>query len=123
MATKNKAQPATSGSNATAKTQANRKKRLLRTQKQQPNNKQVEQALLDDRAPRKAPKTPQWSKSMIYLAKLYKEFGCNAHKELFSTNQKVQQSAVCRHIRQFTNLPQGRVDFTLGARVNINRNS
>lgn len=123
MATKGKAAPASNNSSAVARTQANRKRRLLRTQKQQPNNTQVEKALLDDKAPRKAPKTSQWSHSMIYLAKLYKEFGCPAPKELFSNNLKVQQAALLaynnRSKREFNNLPQGRVDFSLAARVNI----
>lgn len=125
MATKNKPTTTTTTgpSSAVARTQANRKRRLLKTQKQQPNNKQIEQALLQDKAPRKAPKTPQWSHSMIYLAKLYKEFGSPANKELFSNNPKVQQAAQLTYgsksTRQFNNLPQGRVDYSIAARLNI----
>ena len=120
MATKSKTQAttATTVPQGVARTQANRKLRLLRTQKAQPNNKQVELALLDTGSKRKAPVTSQWSHSNIRLAKLFKEFSGRAPKELFSSNPKVQQSAMSVHsTRVFVNLPQGKVDFSIGARA------
>lgn len=119
MATKPKTQPtAAAVPQGVARTQANRKLRLLRTQKAQPNNKQVELALLDTGSKRKAPVTSQWSHSNIRLAKLFKEFSGRAPKELFSSNPKVQQSALSTpSAKVFVNLPQGKVDFSIGARA------
>lgn len=127
MAAKPSKAPAasTGPSTAVARTRANRKRRLLRAQKQQPNNKQIENALLEDGTARKASNQRQWSHSMIRMAQLYKEFGQPANKELFSNNPKVQQAAqaalAARPPRQYTNLPQGKVDFSLAARANIRR--
>jgi len=119
MATKSKAQPA---ANATppgvARTQANRKRRLERTLRAQPNNAQVQNALLEVGTKRKAPNNPQWSHSAIRLAKLFKEFTGRAPKELFSSNPKVQQAAMSTPSNKvFVNLPQGKVDFSIGARA------
>jgi len=103
-----------------ARTEANRKRRLLRTLKAQPNNLQVQHALLDTGTKRKAPVTSQWSHTTIRLAKLFKEFCGRAPKELFSSNPKVQQAAQSiPYTRVYTNLPQGKVDFSIGARAFI----
>lgn len=101
-----------------ARTQANRKRRLERTAKAQPNNQQVQNALLEVGRQRKAPTTPQWSHTAIRLAKLFKEFTGRAPKELFSSNPKVAQAALSTpSTKLFVNLPQGKVDFSLGARA------
>lgn len=119
MATKSKAQtPAAAVPQGVARTQANRKRRLQRTLKSQPNNTQVQNALLEVGRQRKAPVTPQWSHTAIRLAKLFKEFTGRAPKELFSSNPKVAQAALTTpSTKLFVNLPQGKVDFTLGARA------
>jgi NAD(P)H-dependent FMN reductase len=125
MATKpSKAPAASSGpSAAVARTRANRKQRLLRAQKAQPNNKQIANALLEDGTQRKASNQRQWSHGMRRLAELFKFFGEAAPKELFSSNPKVQQAAqaaqAARCRREHHNLPKGKVDFSLGARANI----
>lgn len=124
MATKSKAQPA---ANATppgvARTQANRKRRLERTLRAQPNNTQVQNALLEVGTQRKKPTTPQWSHSNIRLAKLFKEFTGRAHKDLFSSNPKVQQAALqMPATKAFDNLPKGKVDFSIGARAFMREN-
>lgn len=127
MATKgNKAAPATSTGTPpdVARTQANRKRRLLQLIKVQPNNTQVQNALLDTKSKRKAPVNPQWSHSDIRLAKLFKEFSGRAPKELFSSNPKVQQAAMSvPSTRVYVNLPQGKVDFSIGARAFIREGS
>lgn len=127
MATKgNKAAPATASGTPpdVARTQANRKRRLLQLIKVQPNNVQVQNALLDTKSKRKAPINPQWSHSDIRLAKLFKEFSGRAPKELFSSNPKVQQAAMSMpSTRVYTNLPQGKVDFSIGARAFIREGS
>ena len=126
MATKSNksaAAPSTAPTGVT-RTQANRKRRLLRTLKAQPNNIQVQNALLDTGTKRKAPVTSQWSHSAIRLAKLFKEFCGRAPKELFSNNPKVQQAAQSvTYTRVFTNLPQGKVDFSIAARAFIRQGS
>jgi hypothetical protein len=125
MATKSKT-PATAAATpaGVSRTQANRKRRLERTLKAQPNNKQVQLALLDTGSKRKAPVSPQWSHSAIRLAKLFKEFTGRAPKELFSSNPKVQQAAMTvPSTRVFVNLPQGKVDFSLAARAFMRKGS
>lgn len=119
MATKSKAPaPAVSVPAGVARTQANRKRRLTKLLKQQPNNKQIENALLEVGSKRKAPVTAQWSHSAIRLAKLFKEFTGRAPKELFSSNPKVQQAALTTpSTRVFVDLPKGKVDFSIGARA------
>lgn len=125
MATKSKA-PATAAAipAGVSRTQANRKRRLERTLKAQPNNKQVQLALLDTGTKRKAPNSPQWSHTAIRLAKLFKEFSGRAPKELFSNNPKVQQAAMSvPSTKLFINLPQGKVDFSIAARAFMRKGS
>jgi hypothetical protein len=119
MATKPQKAPASTGpSTAVSRTQANRKRRLTRLLKSQPNNVQLQNAVLETGQVRKKPVTPQWSHSAIRLAKLFKYFRGSAPKELFSNNPKVQQAALTTpNTKQFLNLPQGKVDFSLGARA------
>ncbi len=125
MATKSKtAAPAAAVPQGVARTQANRKRRLERTLRSQPNNMQVQNALLETGRQRKAPTTPQWSHTAIRLAKLFKEFTGRAPKELFSSNPKVAQAAMTvPSTKLFINLPQGKVDFTLGARAFMRKGS
>jgi hypothetical protein len=119
MATKpQKAATAPATPAGVARTQANRKRRLTQLLKSQPNNKQLQNAVLESGQVRKKPNTPQWSHTAIRLAKLFKEFRGSAPKELFSSNPKVQQAALSTPgTKQFNNLPQGKVDFSLGARA------
>jgi hypothetical protein len=119
MATKSKtAAPAAAVPQGVVRTQANRKRRLQRTLKAQPNNVQVQNALLEVGSKRKAPTNPQWSHSAIRLAKLFKEFTGRAPKELFSSNPKVAQAAMTvPSTKEFVNLPKGKVDFSIGARA------
>jgi hypothetical protein len=120
MATKSKttAPAAAAVPQGVVRTQANRKRRLQRTLKAQPNNVQVQNALLEVGSKRKAPTSPQWSHSAIRLAKLFKEFTGRAPKELFSSNPKVAQAAMTvPSTKEFVNLPKGKVDFSIGARA------
>lgn len=120
MAKSSKPQAAAQGTSAgVAKTQANRKRKLERTLKSQPNNQQLVRALGEVGRPRKTPTNPQWSHSAIRLAKLFKYFTGRAPLELFSSNPKIQAQALqyFNPNREWTNLPQGKVSFTLGARA------
>lgn len=124
MATKSKTTaPAAAVPQGVARTQANRKRRLERTLKSQPNNTQVQDALGTPGRQRKAPVTPQWSHTAIRLAKLFKEFTGRAPKELFSSNPKVVQAALSTpSTKVFVNLPQSKVDFSIGARAFMREN-
>ena len=124
MATKPTKQAASTGpSTAVQRTQANRKRRLTKLLKSQPNNTQLQNAVLEAGTQRKKPTTPQWSHSNIRLAKLFKEFTGRAHKDLFSSNPKVQQAALSTPgTKVFDKLPQGKVDFSIGARAFMREN-
>lgn len=125
MATKSKTTaPAAAVPQGVARTQANRKRRLQKQLKLQPDNVQVQNALLEVGRQRKAPVTQQWSHTAIRLAKLFKEFRGSAPKELFSSNPKVQQAALSTpSTKVFLDLPQGKVDFSLGARAFMRKGS
>lgn len=101
----------------------NRKLRLERTLKDQPNNKQVQLALTENpNWVRKAPNTPYWSHSMIKEAKLIKEFTGKMDIAIFSNIESI--SAKTRiHIASDPQLkaPEGKVNFTLGARAHNNQ--
>ena len=115
MATKAKTTPATKSAGTM---EANRKQKLLKLLKQQPNNEQIKDALTNIKYRRKTPKTQEWSKTDIQTAKLFKMFTGRADWDLFSSNPKVQAAAIARHsTKDFRNLPEGKVSFSLGARA------
>jgi hypothetical protein len=98
---------------------ANRKARLERTLKKQPNNEQVKMALKDNKSySRKTPNAPFWSHSMIREAKLFKEVTGKMDVSIFSSTESVRSNARL-HMRSdhLVNVPQGKVSFLLGARA------
>lgn len=101
--------------------EANRKRRLARTLKEQPNNEQVQLALNDSRGhKRKTPKNPYWSHTMIREAKLFKEFTGKMDTNIFSSIEATRTNARLHTTRtdwSQVKLPEGRVDFSLGARA------
>jgi hypothetical protein len=82
---------------STNKFAENRKRKLLKQKKLQPNNKQLDTALADIHWRRKTPKTKVWSKSAIRLAKLFGEFSGSFDKDILSSNPKIAQEAMNRH--------------------------
>jgi hypothetical protein len=66
--------------------EANRLARLLRTQKKQPNNKQIDLALKTTRMHRKTPVNPIWTASWRKTAQLYKLFTGSFNIDLMSSN-------------------------------------
>ena len=104
---------------------ANRKARLERTLKKQPNNEQVKLALKDNVSyKRKAPTTPYWSHTMIKEAKIIKEVTGSMSLDIFSNIEKTNANArlhLCRKDYSQIKLPEGKVSFTLGARAHDNR--
>lgn len=119
MATKGKSAPVAAPSSG--RIEANRKRRLTRTLKAQPNNEQVKLALTETRGhKRKTPKNPYWSHTMIREAKLFKEFTGRMDINVFSSIEATRSNArlhISREDWAQVKLPEGKVDFSLGARA------
>jgi hypothetical protein len=97
----------------------NRKIKLTRLLKQQPNNEQIKDALANIKYRRHTPNTKTvWSHDNIRLAKLFKEFTGRASADLFSSNPKVQAAALAyRPDWEKLKVIEGKVSFSLGARA------
>ena len=97
----------------------NRKIKLTRVLKQQPNNEQIKDALANIKYRRRTPTSKTvWSHSNIRLAKLFKEFTGRASADLFSSNPKVQSAALAyRPDAEKFKVIEGKVSFSLGARA------
>ena len=97
----------------------NRKIKLTRLLKQQPNNEQIKDALANIKYRRHTPNTKTvWSHGNIRLAKLFKEFTGRASADLFSSNPKVQSAALAyRPDADKLKVIEGKVSFSLGARA------
>ena len=122
MATKGKA---TAAPATNTRIESNRRRRLERTVKAQPNNEQAAIALKETRGhKRKKPNTPYWSHTMIREAKLFKEFTGNMDLAIFSSIDTVRANARLHLTRKDwsqVKLPQGKVDFSLAARLNMGK--
>lgn len=92
MATKNKATPAPSGKSN--RWEVNRKRKLEKQLKLQPNNEQVKLALQNIHRRRKTPTNREWSKTWIRVAKLFKLFSGRFDRDIMSSNQAVAASAL-----------------------------
>ena len=116
MATKPaKAEPS---NHKASRTEANRKRRLERTVKAQPNNEQAKRALSDSGSKRKPPGKREWSHSARRTAQVVKLFCGSAPKEIFTSNNKAHQDQLQTLASAKTGKPQaGRVDFTIRARA------
>lgn len=89
---------------AEGRMQKNRKRKLERQAKLQPNNDNIRKALLDIRYRRATPKAPFWSASMIATAKLFKEFGGSVDINIFSADEKKRAEAL-RTPSKYAQLP------------------
>lgn len=74
----------------------NRTAKLEKLFKQNPNNKQLEQALKDVRRRRKTPGTPYWRPSMVRIAKIVKQFTGVFDRNYFSTDPDLFHAAICK---------------------------
>ena len=74
--------------------EANRKRRLERTLKAQPNNEQVKQALKGMVYRRKTPTNRPWSASWIRVAKILKEFSGRCDPSILSSNVETARIAM-----------------------------
>ena len=97
----------------------NRKIKLTRLLKQQPNNEQIKDALANIKYRRHTPISKTvWSHGNIRIAKLFKEFTGRASADLFSSNPKVQAGAITyRPDWDRVKVIEGKVSFSLGARA------
>ena len=92
MATKNKATASPTGKSN--QWEVNRKRKLEKQLKLQPNNEQVKQALQNIHRRRKTPTNREWSKSWIRVAKLFKLFAGRFDRDIMSSNQAVAAAAL-----------------------------
>ncbi len=75
--------------------ESNRKRKLERTLKEQPNNEQVKTALKSGLVyRRKTPATRVWSASWIRTAKIIKMFAGKFDKNIMSSNEKTANEAL-----------------------------
>lgn len=104
---------------STTRWATNRKIKLTRLLKQQPNNEQIKDAIANIKYRRHTPSTKTvWSHGNIRLAKLFKEFTGRASADLFSSNPKVQAAALAyRPDESKLKVIEGKVSFSLGARA------
>ncbi|CAB5218741.1 hypothetical protein UFOVP218_108 [uncultured Caudovirales phage] len=104
---------------ASSKWQSNRKRKLLKQLKLQPNNEQVKDALVNIKYRRKTPsQKAMWSKTNIRTAKLFKLFTGKASVDLFSSNPKTQAFALMQKTDNTHRVKvDGKVSFSLGARA------
>lgn len=103
---------------STSKWQSNRKRKLLKQLKLQPNNEQVKDALTNIKYRRKAPgQKAMWSKTNIQIAKLFKMFTGKVNPDLFSSNPKTQAFALMQKSDKVHVKVDGKVSFSLGARA------
>ena len=98
------------------KWESNRKRRLERTLKEQPNNKNIKPAMEGMVYRRRTPTNPTWSHSMIREARLFKEFTGKFHMDLFSKDPKAQAAAAqLRRTEQEVKKPQRQAHSDFGA--------
>lgn len=76
--------------------ETNRKKRLERTIKNQPNNLQLKRAIDNMVYRRKTPKTKEWSADWISTAKLFKLFCGRFDKDIMSSNPETARAALAK---------------------------
>jgi hypothetical protein len=98
----------------------NRKRKLNRHLKNHVNDKVAKNALENIKYRRKTPKDPFWTPGMIHIAKLFKEFAGYVNKDMFNSNEKIQQNALSGYNKPKTLITVNkisRVDFSLGARA------
>lgn len=79
---------------STKRQEKNRKTKLERQLKIQPNNEQVKQALKDIKYRRKTPTAREWSATWITTAKIIKLFSGRFDRAIMSSNQDVARAAL-----------------------------
>ena len=108
-------------SKKTDNAETNRLKRLLRTQKKQPNNKQIDAALKTTRMHRKTPVNPVWSASWRRTARIIKEFTGRFDPAIMSSNTELARAALAKPGTNTWHkpLPVPKQPFSIGAQLGI----
>lgn len=103
----------------TRKWEANRKRRLEKTLKAQPNNKQVQAALKSIVYRRRTPTNRVWSATWIRVAKIIKEFEGRFDPQIMSSNPDVARTAMQKNSqnKDFVALSTTKNFFSLEART------
>lgn len=104
---------------ASSRWKTNRERKLLKLLKEQPNNKDIPEALANIKYRRRKPTSRMWSKTTKRLAQMFKEITGSCPHAVFSSNPKIAEPALAALRRNFDpkSLPQGKVSFKLGDRV------
>lgn len=97
----------------------NRERKLTKMLKQQPNNKQIEEALKNLRYRRKTPKTPQWTNRTKYLAQLIKSACGYCSPNIFNKNTKIAEEATYNNKIKTVLQTNNFVSFMLKDRVRM----
>lgn len=103
--------------------EANRKRKLERALKEQPNNEQIKIALKNIVYRRKTPTNREWSASWIRTAQLIKEFTGKFDKAIMSSNPKVAGEALTASRKNLPYTPAVGRDksmFSILCRANMN---
>lgn len=105
--------------------EVNRKRKLNRHLKKHPSDTSAQKALGAIKYRRKTPKDPQWTPGKIKVAMLFKEFAGYVNRDMFNSNQKIQQEALMSYSRGGRGPSRvnqtSRVDFSIGARAHDNQ--
>lgn len=102
--------------------EVNRKRKLAKVLKDQPNNQQVKDAMSGMVYRRKTPTTRQWSASAKRIAQMYKKVTGVFHKDILSNDPKLQLAATKiqqanRQVASVVNTMQFPSFFALGNRL------
>ena len=102
--------------------ETNRKRKLARALRRNPENKQIELALQDKGIPRKAPKVAVWSHSAIRVAHLMKLFMGKYNKNIVSADIDLWLVAIKDHSPQLfpkTEIKKPASMYSIGQRARI----
>ena len=102
--------------------EANRRRKLEKTLKSQPNNEQVKRALKNIHYRRRIPTTKMWSKTWINTAKIFKLFEGRFDPAIMSSNAEVAKTALQknRKQRQYTSTNSDvKNPFSIAARTSL----
>jgi len=106
--------------------ETNRKRRLERALKEQPNNEQIKIALKQMVYRRKTPVTRPWSASWVQAAKIIKLFTGRFDPAIMSSNQDTARAALMRPgpvaltYKIDKSMQSDKNFFSIGARTNLN---
>ena len=117
------AEGASANYKASRRWESNRKRKLERVLKEQPENQQIKDALKSMVYRRKTPLTRKWSASWIATAKVFKMFTGKFDPNIMNSNEKVAGEAMrlSRKNREYTPaVGRDKSMFSIMSRANLN---